>query len=527
MQRTIDRNVSVERNDAPVHPFERYRTQIVSSASELPPPPAPDGLVVSGYSLIRYWLVRLKRGHQVDLDAALGFDEADESYLPSLWDGHPVRATGMRRFGPMPPRLATALGSTRSEPSLDGGFVWLDERHVLVALPVVIGCRDDYCVPAIRRSEPATISDVLHDMTVFDDLVDEVLTPAIHGALERGRFLGEGVIEQITPVRDAAAVELWDLRGSPSRSDDHTFDGAVETRTFAWELSALLSYAVFHVSRLGRWRDQRVEQVLHEICHGYTFVHDHMALANATCCLEVCNVPADFRDRVHRRIVDWGYDSSAIFVWGLEVLRGAVAHDVVAEYEGRLAAMLPLSTLPVVTHQAFVHDLVLDLALHDRLERLPRALREGRNRALSEDVAAFRDVARDLGAMEAAMDKAEVYGRALAQVGEDRRATRTTVLLATLAAALAAVGIPSLVEVYDTWIRQGYLSEVILATAAVVATLGGAAVLSRDVVGRSGRGTGGVEATAKPLYEAASERVNGVQTGTDSAPTMSDYGRQR
>ncbi len=488
MQRTIDRNVLTRGHDAAVHPFERYRTQIVSSASALPPVPESEQLAVSGYSLLRYWLVRLRRGHRVDLDAALGFDEADESYLTILWDGHPVRATGMRRLGAMPPRLAAALGSTRPEPSLDAGFVWLDDRHVLVAVSLVIGSRDDYCVPGIRRDEPATISDVLHDMATLDELADEVLTPAIHEALERVRFLGDGVIEQVTAVQDAAAVELWDLRGSSSRSDEKTFDGAVEARAFAWELSALLSHAVFHVSRLGRWRDQRAEQVLHEICHGYTFVHDHMALANATCCLEVCNVPADFRDRVHRRIVDWGYDSSAIFVWGLEVLRGAVATDVIAEYEGRLAAMLPLSTLPVDTHQAFVHDLVVDLALHDKLERLPRALREGRNRALSEDVAEFRDVARDLGAMEAAMSKAEVFGRALLQVGEERRATRTTVLLAALAAALAAVGIPSLVDVYATWIRQSHLSEVILATAVIVVIFGGAVVASRDVIARSRTG---------------------------------------
>jgi hypothetical protein len=488
MQRTIDRNVLAKRHDAVVHPFERYRTQIVSSAGALPPPPESEQLVVSGYSLVRYWLVRLNREHQVDLDVALGFDEADDSYLPILWEGHPVRATAMRRLGPMPQQLATALGSTRPEPSLDAGFVWLDALHVLVTVPVVIGSRDDYCVPGIRRAAPATITDILCDMVAVDDLLDEVLTPAVHTALERGRFLGPGVIEKVTAVHDAAAVELWDLRGSASRNDDQTFDGAIEARVFAWELSALLSYAVFHVSRLGRWRDQRVEQVLHEICHGYTFVHDHMALANATCCLEVCNVPADFRDRVHRRIVDWGYDSSAIFVWGLEVLRGAIARDVIAEYEGRLAAMLPLSTLPAETHQAFVHDLVLDLALHDKLERLPRALREGRNRALSEDVAAFRDVARDLGAMEAAMSKAEVFGRALLQVGEERRATRTTVLLATLAAALAAVGIPSLVDVYATWLRQSHLSEVIVATVAIVATFGGAVVVSRDVIARSRAG---------------------------------------
>jgi len=488
MQRTIDRNVLEKRHDAVVHPFERYRTQIVSSADAIPPSPASDQLAVSGYSLMRYWLVRLRRGHQVDLDAALGFDEADDSYLSILWDGHPVRATGTRRLCSMPQFVAAALGSTRPEPSLDAGFAWLDDRHVLVTAPIVIGSRDDYCVPGIRRDEPATISDVLHDMAALEDLIDEALTPAIHEALEHGRFLGGGVIEQVTAVRDAAAVELWDLRGSPARDDDRTFDGAVEARVFAWELSALLSYAVFHVSRLGRWRDQRVEQVLHEICHGYTFVHDHMALANATCCLEVCNVPADFRDRVHQRIAHWGYDSSAIFVWGLEVLRGAVARDVISEYESRLAAMLPLSTLPATTHQTFVHDLVLDLALHDKLERLPRALREGRNRALSEDVGAFRDVARDLGAMEAAMSKAEVFGRALLQVGEERRATRTTVLLATLAAALAAVGIPSLVDVYATWIRESHLSEVVLATAAIVATFGGVVVLSRDVIARSRAG---------------------------------------
>jgi hypothetical protein len=485
MQRTIDRNVLSRRHDAAVQPFERYRTQIVSSASALPPVPESEQMAVSGYSLMRYWLVRLNRGNQVDLDAALGFDEADDSYLTILWEGHPVRATAMRRLGAMPPRMAAALGSTRPEPSLDAGFVWLDDRHVLVTVPVVIGSRDDYCVPGIRRDGPATISEVLCDMAAFDDLVEEVLTPAIREALERRRFLGSGVIEQITAVHDAAAVELWDLRGSASRSDDKTFDGAVEARAFAWELSALLSYAVFHVSRLGRWRDQRVEQVLHEVCHGYTFVHDHMALANATCCLEVCNVPADFRDRVHRRIVDWGYDSSAIFVWGLEVLRGAVAKDVIAEYEGRLAAMLPLSTLPAEIHQAFVGDLVLDLALHDKLERLPRALREGRNRALSEDVAAFRDIAPDLGAMEAAMNKAEVFGRALLQLGEERRATRTTVLLAALAAGLAAVGIPSLVDVYATWIRESHLSEVVVATAVIVVIFWGAVIVSRDVIGRS------------------------------------------
>jgi hypothetical protein len=99
MQRTIDRNVLGNRHAAVVHPFERYRTQIVSSADAIPPPPASDQLAVSGYSLIRYWLVRLRRGHQVDLDAALGFDETDDSYLPILWDGHPVRATGTRRLG--------------------------------------------------------------------------------------------------------------------------------------------------------------------------------------------------------------------------------------------------------------------------------------------------------------------------------------------------------------------------------------------------------------------------------------------
>jgi uncharacterized membrane protein YqjE len=473
---------------APVHPFERYRTQIVSEAAGLPIRPEVDQLAISGYTLMRYWLVRLARGHTIDLDRALGFDPSDDAYLPILWGGHPVRATATRRLCALPPALAEAFGASAPDPSLDVGFVWIDDRHVLVTMPVVIGDRSDYCVPGVHRDRPATVSDVLRDMASFNDMVDDVLTPAIGRALERTEFLGPGVIEAVSPVRDAAAVELWDLRGSAARDDADTFDGADEARRFAWELSALLSHAVFHVSHLGRWRDQRVEQVVNEVSHGYTFVHDHMALANATCCLEVCNVPADFRERVHRRIVDWGYDSSAIFVWGLEVLRGAVARDAIAEYEARLAAMLPLSVMPAGTHQAFVHDLVLDLALHDKLDRLPRALREGRNRALSEDVAAFRDVARELVAMQAAMEKAEVFGRALAQIAEERRALRTTVLLAALAAALAAVGIPSLVDVYATWIRQGYLFEAVLATAAVVLTLGGAVALSRDVMGRSRTG---------------------------------------
>jgi hypothetical protein len=59
-------------------------------------------------------------------------------------------------------------------------------------------------------------------------------------------------VEAVSPVRDAAAIELWDLRGSPGRDDARVFDGAVEARQFAWELSALLSHAVYHVSRLGR-----------------------------------------------------------------------------------------------------------------------------------------------------------------------------------------------------------------------------------------------------------------------------------
>ncbi|MCW3002070.1 MAG: hypothetical protein JWQ20_1368 [Conexibacter sp.] len=485
MPPTIERNVQVWSQNGGVHAFERYRTRILGQGRADPVRPETERLVASGYTIVRYWFVRLARDHEIDLDVAFGFDATDDAYLPVLWPRHDLRATARRRLGPMPPAFLQALGDQSGDVSLEASFMWVDPRHVLVVVPLTIGSRQDYCVPQVRRESPDSVEDVLRAIAAFEDLSESAFAPAIALGLQREGFLGPKAIESVTTVGDATAVELWDLRGSPARDDAKVFDGAAESATFAWELAALLSHAAFHVSRLGRWRDQRLEQVCHEVSHGYTFVHDHMALVNATCCLEVCNVPADFRPRVHRRIGDWGYDSSAMFVWAIEVLRGEIARDLIAEYGERLESILPLSSLPSWQYQNLVRNLVGDTAVNDTLQQLPRYLREGRNRALSEDVAVFRGVDRDLVALAATMDKTETYGRALTQVGERRRSTRVTVLLASLAAALAAVGIPSLVDVYATWIRRGDVVEVTLATVAVVTTLAGALVLSRDGLGRT------------------------------------------
>jgi hypothetical protein len=447
--------------------FHTYRTGVIDAVDDVPVSPDP-GLDVAGWTLLPAVLIRVRREVTVDWDAALGFDPADQSYLGLFWPGHPVRTVPLRAGGQIPEETAKLVGVEPGEARLS--VTWIEPTHLLVTVPFVVRTRDDHDIPHLTSAVGSGIDAVLHGVRGIRQ--PEAAAWIVAAARRHiAGIAGEGSVEQATLITDALGVELWDLRGS-DRHDDTTYAGIAESRRFAWQLSALKSHGSRHVVDHGRWREQRREHVASELRYGYTFLDDHLASVNASCCLEVCNVlTSTLTASVHDRLIRYGYDSSAIFVWSLELLRGATARDLVQDYGSRTVSLLSSHAMSRAEYAALVADVAVDSAVVESLDQLPRMLREGRNRALQEEVALLRASDADVRQARIALDRASGFGRDLRAVDQQRRSTEAGIFLAAFAAALAALGVPPLIDVLSKFAREGQVIELSISIGALLIAL--------------------------------------------------------
>lgn len=455
--------------------FARYRTEVLPAPPPLRTDPYPR-LAVSGCTVLTYSLARVEEGFG-NPPRPLPDDPVIATYEGVFWTGADFGITALKSLGraSLPAHASSAsAASWTSAVDVDvrTHYLWATPRHVLAvtAWPLAAtrgdGSRHPIDDPIALRG--ASLETILAALATFAD-------PELQDRVARLVALDLGLEpESVTPVRDALAIDIWDLAESPVLQDGAPYSAPAHVPDIAYEIGALLSRTTSHVIEDGRWADQAPDRVFTETRYAYSFLTIGAAFANAHTCVEVSDVvnaeKAELRD-YKRRLGLLGYDSTAVFVWTMEILRGAVFRDLNAAYRDRVTRLLHEETAEPTDSRSVAENVTRDRADAEALGELPRLLREGRHRAMSEDVSALRDTTRDLEGLERRIAAYESLARSHREAREELRSHRINLIFSLFGVAIAIAGLTQIADLVYSWYQGGDVTRpaITLALLALVA----------------------------------------------------------
>jgi hypothetical protein len=433
-------------------------SQVFGSPADVPDRATAGRLRISGLSLVTYYLHRFDGPVELDMSRVRASDEAYEalSYEEKLAADATVRYTTLVGAGRPSDALTRALPGAAGA-TLRQSAIGFDGDYVMSVVPYVV---------SVARPEPTDHLPIDRplDVDACLDLI-AVVTGAEETALrcrELGRtLLASGLLRgnepvRTEPMRGFAGLQVWDITGTEGRDPTLRYRGLADTRTYAWDLSAIMAYGSDHVIRDRLWRERNRDQVYADLQSGSSFFEDHMVFLNGNCCVEVAHIPAWLRDRSLFRLSRYGYDSSSIFVASVSATRHATLRDLARRYSERVRTLAdPGHDMSAGEPDDNARTQVRDSVLIDAMRGFRPSLREARNRALDESLANLlgteeldQGVVRDIGRTNSLVERL-VHARQAAQQA------RTSLLLGAVAVALAVVGVPDLVEQVAQWIDGG------------------------------------------------------------------------
>lgn len=374
-------------------------------------------------------------------------------------------------------RVGLNVASRHQEVTLRQSLIWLDAEYALIAVPIVFATKSatlTWCSTVLAKA--AGVEDVLR---IQKQLTDESTAAGIYGELTdslaaAGIVAKEAVFES-SFLADDMAIQLWDLDGSlvapgkprPSQS----FDGFRESRYYSWELSALMAYPVDHVIDDHLWRQRSPVQVFEEVSEGYTMLGDHMVFVNHCCCLEISHLPYKLKERSRFRLREYGYDSSATFVWSLANLRAFVLRNLMTRYQQQTANLLNTDGLHAAAMATLAKAALRHQSLLDLLAAFPQLLRESRLREIDERVLRLRYPRDPIGPLRRNIERSQSLAADLVKARNQSLQERNNSLIAILTASLATVGIPALVDQFTKWISAHDYANIIISGAGIVIVL--------------------------------------------------------
>ncbi len=422
--------------------FGRYRTELLSTAPEKPKS-ASQRLALKGFTVLTYCLARVTP----DISSALMAEakSAAHTYDGVFWHQGTCQLTALGVIGSV---NLTGDWTPSDHADVRTHYVSASPNHVLA---VTAWCLYAYesdsrplPMPAIRLRNSS--------MPTALEAIGELTEPRLlHQTAELvAKDLGIST-EAVSPVHDAVAVDIWDLAGSQALPAGTVFSAPDHVPPMAYEISALLSRTTRHISDDGRWSAQSPDRVYAELRYSYSFLTIAAAFANAHTCVEVSDV-ANTGDREYRdRLALLGYDSTANFVWTIEILRGEVLRELNGKYARITAELLDHHNSEPTDAATVSARVSRDQATVEALEELPRGLREGRHRALSEDVSMLRGSDEDLRSLSRRMSSYETLTRGIRQARADHRRNQVNLVLSIFGAAIAIAGLTQIGELVYSW----------------------------------------------------------------------------
>ena len=438
-----------------------YQVQIFQSPDDVAPTPPSGMLHLSGLTIVTYFGLRLRR--EV-LPAA--FDEGllqevdgHETYAEKLTTDTGLRYSTLLPAGELPPVVASALGSSTGP--IRQALVWIDPEYALAVVPLVFAVpRAEPLWEALPLEHPVGVVEVLKTLQILaQDDVNASMAEQVVGTLEDRGIFRRGDVLRSMRISDAFGVQLWDLEGSllndGARRPLVPFVGLDESRLYAWELSAFMSYPIDHIMKDQLWQQRRADQVFGEVGEGFSALDDHMVFVNHCCCLEISHLPVGLKERSRLRMQNYGYDSASMFVWTIGNLRSTVITDLCERYQGTVTELIESQGLPAIKLEQMTGEERRHQALIDRLMSFANHLREARLRHIDEAILRKRFGHDPVTSLRRDMEKSETLASDLVKARDQQLQQNTNTLLAFLGAGFAVMGVPGLVEQIGNWWTQG------------------------------------------------------------------------
>ncbi|WNM35526.1 hypothetical protein RKE30_36805 [Streptomyces sp. Li-HN-5-11] len=434
-----------------------HQFAVLTDLSDVPEPPEPDRLRLSGCSVVVYFAHRLTEGldfAHVFASGDLREIDDDRSYATKVRAGSGLLYSALFDSGPLPAALARVVGSSHAA-GLRQAAVSLGGEYVLTALPLLLSVPGPITqeAAAVELTGPLTTDTLLRFISLLGDPdIQRSLADQCAAALARAAGIEPGAIEKSWAVEGSVAMQVWNLDGTENRASTSLYAGVDESATYAWEIAALLSYATDHLVEDGLWLRRSPQSVFSHVRTGMAFFDDHMVFVNADCCLEMAHLPAWLRGRSQFRLSQYGYDSSSIFVWTVGILRRIIGDDLSARYRTILADLAIRNEISPAEQSLMTRRRVQHSALLDRSVGFREKLIEGRNRSLDEWTERERPTEQVLATLNRNMEKCETVSLSLLRVREDREKYRRDSLIAVMGVVLAVVQIPPFVDQVAGWL---------------------------------------------------------------------------
>lgn len=456
-----------------------YQVQIFRSPDDVAPAPPAGLLHLSGLTIVTCFGMRLRRealSAAVD-EGLLREVDGPETYTEKLTADAGLTYSTLLPAGELPPVVAGALGASTGP--VRQALMWIDPEYALAVVPLVFAVpRAEPPWDALPLEQPVGVVEVLKTLQILArEDVNASLAEQVVGALEDGGILRRDDVLRTMRISDAFGVQLWDLEGSLLSDGGQRplipYVGLDESRRYAWELSAFLSYPIDHIMKDQLWRQRRADQVFGEVGVGFSALDDHMVFVNHCCCLEISHLPVGLKERSRLRMQNYGYDSASMFVWTIGNLRSTVLTDLRERYQGTVTELVGKQGLPANNLVLLAGEERRHHALIDRLMSFANHLREARLRKIDEAILCKRFGHDPVTPLRRDMDKAEALAADLVKARDQELQQNTNTLLAFLGAGFAVMGVPGLIEqigdwwTQDEWLRLGICGVVI----AVVLTL--------------------------------------------------------
>ncbi|MDX3634383.1 hypothetical protein PV728_29780 [Streptomyces europaeiscabiei] len=435
-----------------------HQFAVLTDLSDVPSPPAPDRLRISGCSAVVYFAHRLAEGtdfSRVFASGDLRDIDDDRAYQTKVRPDSGLVYSALFDCGPLPAALARVVGSNHAA-VLRQAAVSLGGEYVLTALPLLLSVPGPITreTPAIELTAPLTTDTLLRFVSLLGAPdITRTLGEQSARSLARAASIAPGDIERTWAVEGSVAMQVWNLDGTQDRATSSMYAGVEESAKYSWEIAALLSYATDHLLEDGLWLRRSPQNVFGHVRTGMAFFDDHMVFVNSECCLEMAHLPAWLRGRSQFRLSQYGYDSSSIFVWTVGILRRVVCEDLNSRYRRVLADLSMRTEISPAEQSLMTRRRVRHAALLDKCVAFREKLIEGRNRSLDEWTVQERPSGEVLATLNRDMEKCEDVSLSLLRVREDQEKGRRDSLIAVMGIVLAAVQIPSFVEQVADWLQ--------------------------------------------------------------------------
>ncbi|MEU7718628.1 hypothetical protein [Streptomyces tibetensis] len=434
-----------------------HQFAVLSDPADVPAPPDPDRLRISGCSVVMHFAHRLTEGLDFSqIFEAGGLTEVDDdrSYSTKVRVGSGLVYSSLFDCGPLPAALARVVGSSHAD-VLRQAVVSLGGEYAVTALPIILSVPGPITqeTSAVELTTPLTTDTLLRFISLLGAPdTSRILAEQSSEALARAVGIEPSDIEKTWAVEGSVAIQVWNLDGTRDRVSTSMYAGMDESALYAWEISALLSYATDHLLEHGLWLRRSPQSVFSHVRTGMAFFDDHMVFVNSDCCLEMAHLPAWLRGRSQFRLSAYGYDSSSIYVWTLGILRRIVCYDLSTRYRSVLADLAIRDDISPTEQSLLTRRRIQRAALLDRCVGFREKLIESRNRRLDEWAERERPTEQVVATLDRDMEKCETVSLSLLRVREDREKNRRDSLIAVMGIVLAVVQIPDFVDQVAGWL---------------------------------------------------------------------------